>query len=175
MLKLLVVVASLFIASTAAADSRADAAASWVEAAIRGNAPKLTKPIKLVFDSGGVFAANSTCAKLRIGTIKNDAEMTAFAGCVKQAAVKLGVDKQPAVPGKGLRVVDRSYLKHWFPKSFYSSLVVPAGQRLIGTSFNRRDMSTEASGFAVMIYVLVDTKDQITAAYVHTGYWAYPI
>ncbi len=171
----LLVIASLFITSTAAADSRADAAATWIEAAIRGNAPKLTKPIKLVFDSDGVFAANSPCAKLRIGTIRTDAEMTAFAGCIKQAAVKLGVDKQPAVPAKDLRVVGTPYLKGWFPKAFHPSLVVPAGQRLIGTSFDRRDMTTEASGFAVMIYVLVDSKDQISAAYVHTGHWAYPI
>ncbi|MEO8698418.1 MAG: hypothetical protein ABI867_00205 [Kofleriaceae bacterium] len=67
------------------------------------------------------------------------------------------------------------YLKSWFAKGFHSQLVVPAGQRLLGTSFNRQLPNTEASGVAVMLYVLVDGSDQITTVYAYAGHWAYPI
>lgn len=171
----LIVVSSLLAASTAVADSRADAAASWIETAIRGKPPKLGKPITVVFDSGKTFAASSPCAKLRTATIKTAAELTVFTGCLQSAATQLAVDKLPAVPGKDLRVVGVPYLKSWFAKGFHSQLVAPAGQRLVGTVFERRLPDTEASGVAVMLYVLVDSSDQITTVYAYAGHWAYPI
>ena len=171
----LIVLSSLFAASTAVADSRADAAASFIATALRGKTPKITKAITVVFDSGKTFAARSACAKLRNATIKTAAELTVFTGCLQSAATQLAVDKLPAVPGKDLRVVGVPYLKSWFAKGFHSQLVAPSGQRLVGTVFERRLLDTEASGVAVMTYVLVDGSDQITAVYAYAGHWAYPI
>ncbi len=171
----LIVLSSLFAASTAVADSRADAAAGWIETAIRGNTPKLGKPITVVFDSGKTFAATSACGKLRVATIKTAAELTTLTGCVQAAASQLAVDKLPAVPAKDLRDSGVRYLKSWFAKGFHSQLVVPSGGKLLGTVFNRPLPNTEASGVAVLVYVVVDPSDQITAAYVYAGHWAYPI
>jgi len=171
MLKAVVVAISLLSATTAAADSRADAAATWVEAAFRGKTPTLTTPFKLVFDSGTVFAADSPCAKLRVTTIKTAAELASFTGCVRQAAVKLALDKRPAVPAKDLREVDARYLEVWFAKRFHSQIT---GRRLIGTVFERHLPNVEATGVAVMLYVDVDSKNQVTTAYAYAGHWAYP-
>lgn len=171
----LLVVSSLFVAATAAADARADAAAAWIETSIRGKTPRIVKPVTLVFDSGKTFAASSACAKLRTSTLKTTADLTAFTGCLQSAATQLALDKLPAVPAKDLRDSGVRYLKRWFAKGLHSQLVVPAGGKLLGTVFERRLMNTEASGVAVMLYVVVDSSDQITAAYAYAGHWAYPI
>jgi hypothetical protein len=106
-----------------------------------------------------------------VTTIKTDAELATFTGCVQQAAVKLAVDKLPAVAAKDLREVDARYLKGWFAKPFHSQI---SGRRLLGTVFERHLPDREATGVAVMLYVDVDSKNQITTAYAYAGHWSYP-
>ena len=138
--------------------------------------PKLDGKIKLVFDSGKLFAASSACAKLRTGTLTSDAELAVFAGCVQSALKQQALDKEPMPKASELtRTAGARYLKSWFAKSLHPQLVVPTGQQLIGTSINRRLPATEASGVAVMIYVLVDGSNRVTTVYAYAGHWAYPI
>ncbi len=160
----------------AAAEPRATAA-TWIESLTHGKPlPKVSRKIKVVFDRTSMAATTGSCGKLRTMTIATDAELSAFASCVRGAMTELALDSLPPSAAADLESGGLKYVKGWFARSFHRHLLLPARHRLLGTSLNRPTPGSGGElGSAVMVYVVVNAKDEITAIYAYAGHWAYPV